>query len=140
MAAMACAGAVGAATAVQWGASSSGSCCGVGASRSVAFRGAAVAVKPLRVCRRGRQEDGVEFLQSAMGRLSVKASAEDGEGEGDLTVNKPKGSGKKVIGVVNSVALGVEKALLILGTRIVVFCFSIVVYFLLWYGMFVVLQ
>ncbi|KAG0577931.1 hypothetical protein KC19_5G192500 [Ceratodon purpureus] len=90
MATVACAGAVGVATGVQWGASSSGRF-NVGASRSVVFRGAAVAVKPLRVCR--RRDDGVECLERRMGRLSVKASAEEGEGE--VTLNKPKGSGKK---------------------------------------------
>jgi hypothetical protein len=97
MAAMACAGAVGAATAVRLRASPSGSC-SVAASRSVAFRGAAVAVRPLRVCRRGQRDDGVEYLQRRMERLSVKASAEDGEGE--VTLNKPMGSGKKVTGLL----------------------------------------
>jgi hypothetical protein len=94
MAAMACAGVAGttATAAVQWAPSSSASC-GVGASRSVAFRGAAVAMKPLRICRR-RQDDGVELLQGQMQRLTVRASAEGGEGE--LALNRPQGSGKKV--------------------------------------------
>lgn len=87
-----CAGAVaGTSAAVEWAPSSAASS-SVGASRSVAFRGAALAVKPLRVCRR-REDDGVEFLQGRMQRLTVKASAEDGDGE--VTLNKPAGSGKK---------------------------------------------
>ena len=53
---------------------------------AVAFRGAAVAVRPLRVCERGQWDDGIEYLQRRMYRLSVKASMEDGEGE--VTLNK----------------------------------------------------
>lgn len=92
MAAVVCAGVAGTTAAVQWAPSSSASCA-VGASRSVAFRGAAVAVKPLRVCR-GRQGDGVEVLERRMQGMSLRASAEGGDGE--LTLNKPEGSGKKV--------------------------------------------
>ena len=66
------------------------------ASWSVAFQGAAAAVRLLRVCRRGQQDDGVEYLHRRMERLSVKAYSEDGEGE--VTLNKPMGSGKKVTG------------------------------------------
>jgi hypothetical protein len=92
MAAVASAGAV-AATAVQWSPTAvSSSSSAVSASRSVAFRGTAVAVKPLRVCRRGNDGQGLEFLQSRMQRLAVKASAEDGE----LELTKPAGSNKKV--------------------------------------------
>ena len=92
MAAVSCAGVVGTTAAVQWAHSSSARCA-VGASRSVAFRGAAVAVKPLRICRR-RQDDGVELLPS---RMPVRASAEDADGgEDGLTLSKPQGSGKKV--------------------------------------------
>lgn len=91
MAAVASAGAV-AATAVQWSPTAvSSSSSAVSASRSVAFRGTAVAVKPLRVCRRGNDSQGLEFLQSRMQRLAVKASAEDGE----LELTKPAGSNKK---------------------------------------------
>ncbi|XP_024399263.1 small ribosomal subunit protein cS23 [Physcomitrium patens] len=90
MAAVGCAGTV---AAVQWApASSASASCAVGSSRSLAFQGAAVVAKPLRVCRR-RQDDGVEFLQSRMQRLSVKASAEAAESE--MVLNKPQGSGKK---------------------------------------------
>ena len=64
--------------------------------RSVAFWGAAMAVRPLRVCKRGQWDDGVEYLQRRMERLSVKASMEDGEGE--VTLNKSMGSSKKVTG------------------------------------------
>ncbi|KAG0574678.1 hypothetical protein KC19_VG282700 [Ceratodon purpureus] len=92
MAAVACAGVAAstASAAVQWAPAASASS-GVGASRSVAFRGAAVAVRPLRVCRK-RQEEGVDVLQRRMQGLTVRAS---GEGESALALNKPQGSGKK---------------------------------------------
>ena len=90
MAAVACAGAL-AGTAVQWGPSSS-SAGSVTTARSVAFRGTAVAVKPLRICR--RREDGAEMFQSWMRRLSVRAAAADGE----LELTEPAGfGGKKVV-------------------------------------------
>lgn len=113
MAAVACAGAV--SGAVQWAPStSSAASCAVGASRSVAFRGAAVAVKPLRICSRRRQDDGIEMLTNRMQGLSVRASAEGGEGE--LVLNKPEGSGKKVrVGVFKCVLKGA-------GLRVLFLC------------------
>ena len=61
MVAVACARAMEVVKAMQLQASPSDSC-SVAALWSVAFRGVAVAVRPLRICRKEQRDDGVEYL------------------------------------------------------------------------------